>query len=126
MKKNTLIKYGFPFLTSFFFLGLFFIISSCGGGGSSSGTTPIMVEETYSAPLFGTFTLSRANIDLTTIEIKVMSDTGALIDLARNVNYIIEPASNMVQITIVSLPPVIVAGHSAQYSYTFWAYYGLL
>jgi hypothetical protein len=88
---------------------------------------PTMVGEAHITPLFGTFTLDSSNIDVTMIDIKVMSDTGAFIDLVDNVHYVVQPTGNMVMITIVSLPPAIIAeGHSLSYAYTFRASYGLL
>ncbi len=90
-------------------------------------SAPSIVGESYSVHLFGNFTLSRPNIDLTTIDIKVMSDTGALIDLVQGVNYVVEPTGDLMKITIVNLPPEILAeGHPLLFPYSFQATYGLL
>jgi hypothetical protein len=86
---------------------------------------PLIVGELYTAPLFGTFTLSRESVDPATVSIRVLSDANALIDLARNIHYVVEAFGNTTIITIVSLPPEVIAGRPADNIYTFQATYAL-
>lgn len=82
------------------------LIFACSGSDGGSENAPLIVGgELYTAPLFGTFTLSREGVDPATISIRVLSDANALIDLVRNTHYIVEPSGNTMLITIVSLPP---------------------
>lgn len=100
-----------------------------GAQGSRSRTeqenAPLIVGETYNASLFNTFTISRSGIDPATISIKVL-DMGALVDLVRNINYIVEFSGNSAQITIIFLPQQVTTGHPIGYQYTFNVTYSLL
>jgi hypothetical protein len=86
---------------------------------------PLIVGEVYTAPLFGTFTLTSEGVDPATIIIRVLSDAGPLIDLARDRDYIVERFGNAAVITIVALPPDIAAGQPAGQIYTFHVTYTL-
>jgi hypothetical protein len=88
---------------------------------------PLVVGETYYAPVFGTFTIMRGNIDPASISIKVMSDSaGMLIDLVQNSDYIMIPAGNAMEITIVFLPTIVTSGHLPGSLYSFFVTYSVL
>ena len=86
---------------------------------------PLIVGEIHTAPLFGTFTLTRESVDPSTISIRVLSDVNALIDLVRNANYIVELFGTTTIITILSLPPEVTAGQPANHIYSFQVTYAL-
>jgi hypothetical protein len=85
-----------------------------------------IVGEIYLAPLFGAFTLSRNSITPESITIEVVSESGALIPLTLNTNYILEPFGSSFRVTIVSLPAFITVGHPVDYSYTFSVSYATI
>ena len=87
---------------------------------------PLIVGETHSARLFGDFTLAREGIDPETISISAVSDTGALIGLARDTHYIVQPSGAAVLVTIVSLPSQLTSDKDPEFVYAFSVTYALL
>jgi hypothetical protein len=86
---------------------------------------PLVLGEMYTAPLFGTFTLSREDSDPATVSISALSNINALVGLVRDVHYVVESFGNTTIITIVSLPAEIIAGQPADNVYPFQVTYAL-
>jgi hypothetical protein len=67
---------------------------------------PSIVNENQTAQLFGEFVLQQTDVDTTSISIKVKSPlTGNLVDLTRDIHFLVFPIGNTVRIKIISIPP---------------------
>lgn len=101
------------------------------GQGSSSSidqeSAPLVVGEIYSAALFGNFTLSRERIDPDTIALLILTGAGASVEMTRNVHYVVEEAGAAFKVSIIALPPELIAeAHPLGHAYTFRVSYNLL
>jgi hypothetical protein len=87
---------------------------------------PAVVSETFTAKIFGEFTLKSTDIDKSTINLWVKSAlTGSLVRLTRDINYLVFSAANTVRVQIISIP-VEALSPDLSYNYEFRATYRLI
>ncbi|MCL5024677.1 MAG: hypothetical protein M1497_15185 [Nitrospirae bacterium] len=65
-----------------------------------------VVNEGHNAQIFGEFSLQQPDIDDSSIVIRVKApDTGVLVDMTRDVHYLVYTIGNTIRIKIIAIPP---------------------
>lgn len=64
-----------------------------------------VINEPQTAQIFGDFTLQQSNVDDASITVRVKApDTGILVDLTRNIHYLVFQVGNTTRIQIIAIP----------------------
>jgi hypothetical protein len=91
----------------------------------TKGATTV-VNEMHSAQIFGEFTLDHTDIDEDTLVIRVKApDSGVLVDMTKDTDYLVLPIGTTLRIEIIAIPPDAVS-KDPFFTYDFQVSYSLI